>query len=148
MESCCSCVVTADIPQLLSSILFSLSLSGSMPEFGGLACNWASEGHEFLCSRRRGSACHLPGNKCLLVSTPVKNPMVCTHWPHGLCCHLCWWEERSPERIKINFDFLYLGTEESTCKKQETTPSLKHILRGYPKTEINKINIPREWVSM
>lgn len=41
----------------------SLSLTGCMPEFWGPACNWASEGHEFLYPRRRGSALHLPGNQ-------------------------------------------------------------------------------------
>lgn len=44
----------------------SLSLTGYMPEFWGPACNWSSEGHGFLYSRRRGSALHLPGNKVSL----------------------------------------------------------------------------------
>lgn len=44
----------------------SLSLIGCRPEFWGPACNWASEGHGFLYSRRRGSALHLPGNKVFL----------------------------------------------------------------------------------
>ena len=62
---------------------------------------------------------------------------------------ICAGGKNSPQRgSRINFDFLYVGIQESTCKKQETVPSLKHFLSEYPKTGINKISIPREWVSM
>lgn len=148
MESCYPCMVMADIPQLLSSIPFSLSLTGYRPEFWGPACNRASEGHGFLYSRRRGSALRLPGNKVSLGIHSSKNPVVCTHWPHRQCCHVRWWEEQSLKRIQ-NYLWLPLsGNSRLYMQKQETTPSLKHILRRYPETGINKISIPWEWVSM
>lgn len=122
----------------------SLSLTGYVPEFGGPACKWASEEHEFLYSRRRGSARHLPGNQVSLGIHSGQKPRF-AHSDLAGSVVICTGGKNSPLRgSEINFNFLYLGTQVSTWKKQEKIPSLKHILRGYPKIGINKISIPRE----